>query len=76
MTEEFGSSDFPVSDGTFACLNDASDGDRFKVEGDPLLRMRHQSYQTQLAPLEDLFCLQGNRHSHYIKILLGIYQFS
>ena len=33
ITEEFGSSDFPVSDGTFACLNDASDGDRFKVEG-------------------------------------------
>ena len=36
ITEEFGSPDFPVSDGTFACLNDASDRDRFKVEGDPV----------------------------------------
>ena len=36
ITEECGSSNFPVSDGTFVCLNDASDGDRFKVEGDPV----------------------------------------
>ena len=36
ITEEFASSDFPVSDGTFACLNDASDGDRFEVEGNPV----------------------------------------
>ena len=34
ITEEYGSSDFPESDGTFNCLNDANDGDVFKVEGD------------------------------------------
>lgn len=71
ITEEFGSSDFPVSDGTFACLNDTSDDDRLKSKGTQLQRMRHQSHQIQMALLEDLICLQGNKHCHYIKILVG-----
>ena len=73
ITEEFGSSDFPVSDGTFACLSDANDGDRLQSKGTQLQRMRHQSHQIEMAPLEDLICLQGNKHCHYIKILVGTY---
>lgn len=36
VTEKFGSSDIAVKGKTFACLNDASDGARFTVKGDPV----------------------------------------